>query len=183
MHPSRVPRLAAALLCLSLAACASHELDLVNPVDGSPRLAARADSLAVTGGGSATSRGWHRGVIASFTLRNLGAKKRRLARGDVLLELGFRHVAAHTRIGSEKSGPVEAVAIPPRGTVDVIAQFSTSLGIKKTGTVVLRVGEAGSERKVEVEVPIRLHAPPDLEDEPPSMDRAGVGPARGEQGG
>lgn len=183
MRPSRALRLAAALFCLSFAACASHELDLVSPADGSPRLAARAGGLAVTGGGSATSRGWRRGVIASFTLRNLGKKKLRLARRDVGMKLGFRRVAAHTLIGSEKSGPVEAVTIPPRGTVEIIAQFSTSFGIKKTGTVVLRVGEEGGKGTFEVDVPIRLQAPPDLEDEAPSMDRAGTGPDRDERGG
>ena len=173
-------RLAATLFCVMLAGCASTSLDVVNPADDSPRLAARADGVTVTGGGTATSRGWDRRLIVSFSLRNEGKKKLRLARKDITMALGPRRVAAHTLVGSEKTGPVDAVEVPPREKVSFVAQFSTALGIKKTGSIFLRVSRAGSEEAVELEVPIRLREPPELEQEPVLMDRAGApDPGRG----
>ncbi|MDP3939925.1 MAG: hypothetical protein Q8R92_17545 [Deltaproteobacteria bacterium] len=176
-------RLGAAILCLSLAGCASRALDIVNPADSSPRLAARVGGVTVTGGGTATSRGWDRGLIVSFTLRNEGKQALHLARKDLVLKLGFRRVAAHTLIGSEKSGAAEAVEVPPKGKVDFIAQFSTALGITKKGSILLRVRRAGEEKRIEIEVPIVLRKPPDLEKEPALMDRAGAPPDEDERGG
>lgn len=183
MTLSSASRLSALLLSLVLAGCASHALDVVNPADDSPRLSARGESITVTGGGTATSRGWDRRLIVSFSLRNEGKRKLQLARKDIVMKLGPRQVAAHTLVGSEKTGPVEIIEIPPRGKVEFIAQFSTSLGIKKTGRILLGVSRAGSEETVELEVPIRLRKPPDLEREPALMDRAGGPPDEDERGG
>ena len=161
----------------ALGGCASRPLHLVNPQDESPRLSARQEGVTISGGGSGSSRGWDRRIILSLTLHNERDEALRLSRKDLVMRLGLRRVSAHTLIGSEESGPAEEIRVPAHGKVEFIAQFSTAFAIRKTGKIVLRLFEEGSDQPIELEVPIRLRRPPDLLKTPGMLDRAGKDPA------
>ncbi len=165
-----------------LGGCASRSLHLVNPQDESPRLSARQEGVSVSGGGSGSSRGWDRRIILSLTLRNERDKTLSLSRKDLVMRLGLRRVSAHTLIGSEESGPVEAIQVPPHVKVDFIAQFSTAFAIRKTGKIVLRLYEEGSTEPLALEVPIRLRRPPDILKAPGMLDRADKDPVDANRG-
>lgn len=170
---SRVLLFLAAAALLLPGGCASQAMRLVNPGDQSPRLAADQAGVSVTGGGSGSSRGWDRRILVSLAIRNGRAQALRLARKDLILRLGFRGVSAHTLIGSEQSGPVEAIHVAAGARVEIVAQFSTALAMRKEGKIVLRFREEGSDEVIQVEVPVGLHPPPPLLKAPGTLDRAG----------
>ena len=167
---------------LTLGGCASRSLRLVNPQDESPRLSAHQEGVSVSGGGSGSSRGWDRRIILSLTLHNARDKTLKLKRKDLVMQLGLRRVSAHQLIGSEESGPVEGIRVPPHVKVDFIAQFSTAFAIRKTGKIVLRLYEEGSKEPIALEVPIRLKRPPDILKAPGMIDRADKAPADANRG-
>jgi hypothetical protein len=166
-------------LLFALTACASQPMRVLNPADGSPRLAAAADGIRATGGGSASGRGWDRRLLVSLTLRNERAEALRLARDDLILAIGPRRVSPRTLVGSAKTGSVESITLPAGGTRELMAEFSANFAIKNRGTIRLRFEKVGGGNVVKLEVPLKLDRVPDLEDLPATMDRAQGGPDPG----
>ncbi len=163
-------------LLLALAACASQPMRVLNPADGSPRLAAEAKGIRATGGGSASGRGWDRRLLVSLTLSNERAEALRLARDDLVLAIGPRRVSPHTLVGSGGTGSVESITLPAGGTGGIIAQFSVNFAIGNRGTIRLRFEEVDGGEVVKLEVPLKLDTGPDLQELPATMDRAEGGP-------
>ena len=147
-------------LLVASAGCSSRPLSVLNTEDGTSRLSAEANGVRVTGGGSASGRGWDRRVLISFRISNDRKTALTLARKDVVLVLGLRRVSAHTIIGSKDAGPVESMKIRPGTEVAVIAQFSSAFAIRKSGHITLRFDESKTDNELKLEIPIKLrHVP------------------------
>ncbi len=144
------------LLLLALPGCASRSLEIINPTNNAPTILASAGYVAVWGGGSASARGWDRRALVSLTVKNDRPQAITLARKDLVMRLGLRRRAARSLVGSEATGRVESIAVPPHGKVELITEFSTALAVRRKGTIALRFVEEGTGEVVRVEVPFRM---------------------------
>ncbi|OGP85723.1 MAG: hypothetical protein A2Y95_02950 [Deltaproteobacteria bacterium RBG_13_65_10] len=149
-------RLFTFLFLLTLPACALRPMDLVNPSNNAPTIVSSNARVAVWGGGSASTRPWHRRTLVSLTVKNDRPRPITLARKDLVLHMGFRRKGARSLVGSAASGRVEAITIPSQEKVELTAEFSTVLALRKKGSIALRFVEEGTQEVVWVDVPLRM---------------------------